>query len=401
MRSAKQLLWRHPDSPTEIPFATTNAVRAKLSAVTNYPVGLLPHSITLSNGDILHGVLTSLDADRAVVETPYAGTVTLQRSMLRSIVLQSAGGSVIYDGPGDLDGWTINSTVREAWTYRDGSWAALRPGAMIGKRLALPNAFEIDLTCRGSVFVRFRLDFLSTRTDVSNPLGFSLEMNGSQIKLIRNETGGARRQIGSTPSYRAERNAPLRFRLFVDQAQSEMHLFVNDDYTHTWKNIGSAPADGNAVTLRVDQQGLTLNRLRITGWSGQLPDLATRENDADYDLVRLANGDLAAGNMDRITDGLARIRTNFTSVSTPLDRILRIDFKRNGMRRARFFEDDVRLYYPASGYLTLRIETLKDGLLTGTSENLGRISLPQALFRSIRFDIYRDFEHPELEGLLF
>ena len=64
-------------------------------------------AVTLTNNDELPGTLVSMDDKSLVLDTWYAGKITIPRDMVKGITPLKTGEGTLYEGPTGLDGWTL------------------------------------------------------------------------------------------------------------------------------------------------------------------------------------------------------------------------------------------------------------------------------------------------------
>ena len=70
--------------------------------------------VTLSNGDIIPGKITSLDDTNLLIDSPIAGSLTIPRGELSSLHPSPTGGKLIYSGPYTTTGWNVLVPTSEA-----------------------------------------------------------------------------------------------------------------------------------------------------------------------------------------------------------------------------------------------------------------------------------------------
>ena len=128
---ANGLRWQSPDAHDPIVFRTTNIAVVKLDSHKQANPGKSAQKIGLTNGDELPGNILSLDDKNLVLDTWYAGRITISRAMLRHIVPISGINSAIYEGPTGMEGWTMGRMGGgRSWNFRDGSFIGSNYGTV-------------------------------------------------------------------------------------------------------------------------------------------------------------------------------------------------------------------------------------------------------------------------------
>src|SRR5579871_1404430 len=144
--------WRHPDADGLIQFLPDNVSEIDFPA-RNRPAVPKPDTcrIQLNNGDQLEGDIVGFNPDTAVLQTWYAGEITLPRKVIESLVPVPPDGAVLYQGPTGLEGWTMGKVVSALgdageWQYKNGAFYATN-AASIARKFQLPDVaiLEFDL----------------------------------------------------------------------------------------------------------------------------------------------------------------------------------------------------------------------------------------------------------------
>lgn len=90
------------------------------------------------------------------------------------------------------------------------------------------------------------------------------------------------------------------------------------------------------------------------------------------------------------------VETEYTPIRIPLSRIKSLSLGEIG-EQPRMYEQDVRAWFHDGGHITLKLESFKDGKITGFSQAFGDISIDLNAFSKIDFHIY-DPKHKEQRG---
>ena len=121
------LRWANPAAakPIDLQPAHIDSIRFAHSN----PVTVAPRShLRFANGDDLFGSVTSMDDNHLSFSTWFGQALLIPKTAVQSITILSSNYSIIYEGPGDADGWVIGSHNPESWVYSDGAFVrAPRP----------------------------------------------------------------------------------------------------------------------------------------------------------------------------------------------------------------------------------------------------------------------------------
>lgn len=400
--SSRAVRWRHAAASGDLVFACTNIDTIDFVASQPGPAEPVRQIVSLSNGDTLRGQVETLDDGVVKVSAAGGRSVLVPRPMIASIAFPHFGGKLLYSGPDGMIGWSQPPvTDGVGWVFDKGELLSRYP-VSIGRPVTLPKTAVIEFSCVDEQPLAFRFDFYSDRPLGFQPTGFFMELRQSTVLVSYVDRNTGQRDLGGTRQCPYIPGGRMNYRLCVNGKTSEITLFVNGATAGSWKVPADAAFAGNVIGFQPRTVGtLRVSGIRVSEWDGRLPNAGDDAKDPLHDVVHLTNGDSAAGRMKSIVNGVALIQTDFTTATLPIERIARIDLAATNRRRARFFADDVWLYYPDQGRLTLRIEAVTNDVVSGYSENVGHVAIPLREFRRMRLNPYANFDDPEFAELPF
>ncbi len=102
-----ELRWRHSEARDTITLKTQKLRRLSFHGGRSRKNLRSPSYIQLTDGDRIPGTLISLNAENLVMETEFAGNVSIPREFVSQISPRPHGGLVHYIGPFTGDDWTV------------------------------------------------------------------------------------------------------------------------------------------------------------------------------------------------------------------------------------------------------------------------------------------------------
>ncbi len=400
IKPAEGLRWTHPDVAAPILFALTNFSEVHLGSPPQ-PVSRPPNfcHVKLVNDDELSGGLVSLDADALVLDTWYAGRVTLPRARVKSFTPVPAPAAVIYDGPTGLDGWTLGKVQgipdSGQWRFVNGAFIATQ-SASIARDLKLPErmSLEFEMAWRGTfnLAVALYTDSLqpiSLRAKENEPdFGnfYSLQMNNPVLSLLYVSKLEPLAQLGQSIISAFSQTNRAHVVIKVDKPQNLIALYADGALLKSWSDPDGFRAKGTGV--RIVHQGvgaIRLSNIRVTEWDGHLETPAPAAVNPKQDLARLVNMDTVAGELLAFRDGKLRFNTGATSVEIPLTRVAQVDFAAEKLQPVAKQPNDVRLYFAQRGSVTLELESWDAQRVAGTSRVFGKVELKPEAFSRVQF----------------
>lgn len=245
----------------------------------------------LTNGDVLPGNVRALDAEGLTLQTWYAGTIRVGRRFARAVDFGVTPQKLVYQGPGDLSGWSDN----EDWELEDGKLVCGTTGTIVRDGV-LPQQFILRFRVEWENGPKFRIYFCDDhleRTGLADRYYFEINSKGSQLK--RQTASGDRQWFTLAQSYRlpeefARRGVDVEIR--VDRVQRLLYLYLDGEkIQRTADSIDEFPT-GTGVML----QSLA---------SGELKNIVPRIEIYEWDAITELRRD--EGHEDPSTDGIVDI----------------------------------------------------------------------------------------------
>ena len=379
--------WQSPEAGEPIVFKTGQVAEIKLDAQrpSNAPVSA--ERIGLTNGDEFPGNIVSLDGNTLVLDTWYAGRLSIPRAMLRSIIPLSGGDSVVYEGPTGLDGWSTGRTgIERSWSFRDGALIGTNY-CTIGRDVKLPDmsSLEFDLVLRGNS--QFSVGIYSDRTDTFGNC-YMLALSAGYIEMQRFSRTGGSSDLGSAQMQNVVRNDKSHVEIRTNKEKKSIWLLIDGKIVKEWSDPAEFNGGGGNIVFSC-QPGtyVRLTDIKVSKWDGKFDESASPEAQSDEDAVQLANEDRVSGHLEAIQDGKAKLSSAYAELSIPIDRIDQVDFAAAHADQAKPDPSDVRAYFPEGGSVTMQLNQWDEKGATGSSPNFGKASFSPGAFARILFNL--------------
>lgn len=395
--------WRHTDVENAIEFAPDNIAEIHFPNRPRVPISS-PSAcrLQLSNGDELDGNVVLYDGEKAVLETWYAGEVTVARKMIQSIVPVLPEGAVVYEGPTGLEGWTIGKVVSALgdageWKYRNGAFYATN-AASIARDVNIPDMarIEFDLAWKGV----FQLAF-AIYTDYMQPINlankdtepqfagfYSLQLNSFSANLLPVKKNDPLRYLGqvSVPAFNQKNAAHVEIR--ASKPARSVALYVDGQLIKQWIDTEEFAGEGKGVRFVHQGQGrIRLSHFRISEWNGQSDEKLVGVGEVKQDVARLRNGDKVSGDVLNIQDGKMIVSTGGTQLTVPLSRVKQIDFASPGTERKTDDAANIRAVFTRGGSVTFQLVEWEGGKIVGTSPNFGQLAFDSTAFSKVELEL--------------
>lgn len=365
--------------------------------------------VRLRNQEILDGDLVDYDKNRLLLNTWYAGVLTIPRGELETLVPMTSSFTEIYTGPAGMEGWTSGKVANLAtdsgeWAYRRGAFYATKP-ASIAQDLHLPDMASVrfDLAWKGTLHLAVALytDYLhpvSLATKEKEPdFGgfYSLQINTYYANLLPVRQFEPLKYLGTAPVPALAQRNRCDVEIRVHKPKRTFALYVDGTMVKQWIDPEAFAGRGTAVRFVHQGQGqVRLANIRVLQWDGQLEEPLTQSTaasstntpaEAAVDRVTLRNGDRMDGLVENVSDGRAIVQSSTARLPIPLSRLRRIDFKPVPTTEAAETNATVKVDLTGGGWTRLKLERWTPEALLGDHAQLGRLKIQPQVVERISF----------------
>lgn len=372
-------------------------------------------TLTLTNGDVIRGQLSSVTDDKVEFSTWYAGPLSFGRGMVKSLGINDRP-TLIYRGPSGMDGWR-QSGDSASWSYQANAFRATSPGG-IGREVETPDE------CRFVFTAEWRGDFKLVLNLFSPDLGTISPRSGYRInfdrRMVNLQKVGADFPLGQVATAQElQVNEKSRIEIRVSHKSGDVCLLLDDRLVAVWtdpepkenlsgKGMQFASQDGSSVKI---------SSIEVSAWDGHVektpemefgggfggirlggfqrfrdeviePEPEPELKDGEQGRMALRNGDSIIGEVLSIADGIITIKTAYSEVSLPVARLRDIALKPVAKNVAKLNNGDVRAWFPDGSSMLFRLESMTPETITGYSQNFGTADFKRSAFNRIEFNIH-------------
>jgi len=381
------LHWQSPEARDPILFKPGNVSQIKLDSHKAEGAAHSAQIAGLTNGDEFPGNIVSLDDKTLLLDTWYAGRLSIPRAMLRRITPLSESDTSLYEGPTGLDGWSVGRMGGgRSWIFRDGALVGSNYGT-IGRDVNLPDTSSIvfDVVLRGNS--QFSIGIYSDHADNFGNC-YLLQLSNGYTELQRYSRNGGSNDLGSTQLQNVMRRDKAHIELRTSKEKKSIWLMVDDKVVKEWTDPAEFNGGGGNIIFSC-QPGtyVKISNIKVSKWDGKFEDTTTPENKGGEDSVQLANEDKVTGHLVSIQDGKAKFSSAYADLDIPLDRVEQIDLSGAHATQAPAAPADVRAYFPGRGSVTMQLTHWDSKGGMGSSPNFGKASFSPDAFAKILFNL--------------
>lgn len=395
---AGKLTWRHAESESPLTFDMKNLESMHLAKSSDMMAS--ENLIYLSNGDVLPGQILELNETEAVVSTWYAGEIKVLRSMIKSIRFGEKNDKLILARmPKNERQMKKDWKMTGNWNFENDTMISTQNGYLSRDMTETDKlAMSFVLARSGNSNAEIYL-FADAEKGTSSP-AYVFRFNQNYVNCYVKEEGGRSRYFGNLYyNDNGESVNELSVQIYADKQAHQFHLVVNGNPLQVVRPNKSSkrPKFNGLVIASSSNRTMKISKLLIKKWDGSLDlDLNSETNEDEEtkaDKVTFTNADMVSGKLLTILNGEASFKTDFATMTIPVDRMASLRFADTGLERARRQKMDVRgVIGDGSGGLTFELLNYKDGNLKVRSENFGEAIVTRKLFSDLQFNIYKKKE---------
>lgn len=189
--------------------------------------------IELINGDLLPATIESMDEHKLNVFSPDAGRLDIPRESVKSMQLGIQRRKVIYEGPRNLEEWTVSEDQLKNWQFENQGLVSKGPSTA-SKVLPLPRQFilRFELKWQAGTTPNFIVSFADPLVAKGEPSNrYYLQFGGAGLEIKREATKGKRYNtfaiLNRPPDQYPDRRLQVEIRVNRDNAR--MQLFLNGE----------------------------------------------------------------------------------------------------------------------------------------------------------------------------
>lgn len=358
------------------------------------------------SGDVIQGELLAVNAESIILNTWYAGKLTLNRNMVKDLQIFDVSPPV-YTGPIKADDWNI--LPEDSWTFENSGYRNTGSGSLTKKFKDLPErycfTFHASWKNRFSMQILFGADD-DTDQNPDNHYMIVLDAGTSYMQKRASDVNalGVMRNGGMIGEYKRDQifqtKEKSQIKLYVDTKTGLFALYSDDSLIQQWTDVEKPILNGKAIHLRNTQatSRVVISRMSVSEWDGALPMIETDDKKnpienpepaKDEQRIILRNGDIMLGKVDKIENSQISLTTRYNEIKLPVSRIKKLALAPNEYDERLLQNGDVRAWFPDGNYITFRLESIaEDGKLTGYSQHFGTATFDPAAFTRIEFNIY-------------
>lgn len=392
------LVWISPSFKDPVAFKQAKMLEMRLAPEPSDPQGTSFALLTLNNGDSLRGELSAMDDSTVTLRTTYAGDLKFRREMVDGLrIIQRPAVLVAPKG----SEWKFEPS-EGAWSAQGNNLVTQGQGNA-SLALEYPERFRLGFDLEWKSGLRFHVLFLANQEQGEAGGGYDLYCQERYVYMRKREGNGAIRAqggafIGPTANLTdfSEKDK-LRLELVADTRSGYVALLLDGRTVQEWTDPTPIPhhAASRLQFSSEDGQQMRVSRITLSPWDGNIEALSIEDptrkaaDSPDAQQLVLRNGDVITAQTLKIGDGHAEVKTAHGAIKVPIQRLRIVAMPKpaGNPPTPKKMLGDVRAWFPDGGRITFRLDDLKDGKITGFSQQFGTAEFDLNAFERIEMNV--------------
>ncbi|MDB6058284.1 MAG: hypothetical protein JWO95_2128 [Verrucomicrobiales bacterium] len=344
------------------------------------------------NGDEVFGVLNSLNDQQLELTAWFGSVLKIPRQAVQSITFLSRGYRVVYEGPTELEGWSVSGVPGGAsnWWYRDGS--LFGAAGTLGRKFDLTNSctVEFDLSSKAT----YQNLMLSLYTDSIDRLdfgndGYIFTFSADNAQLRRAQRGVSPVDMGSAVLAHPDNKDRVHITIHANKEDASITLMADNKVAKRWKDSSGFAAKGTGLLFENigGGQPVRISNLRISSWQGRFEPDTNPLTQTNADSVLFANRDRAQGKITAFDAGKVSLTAGTNNLQVPMERVRQITFAPTPNTQQQRGPWEVRAYFLRGGMISFRLASWDKDQVSGESSIFGPLSFQTQTVREMEFNL--------------
>ena len=373
---------------------------AALFPETYSRIEVLPRNQETS-GDTISGLLEEHNVDSIKINTPYSESLTLKRSMIKSLnIISNQQGQ--YHGPNNIEEWATSdqqtSAKSNAWQFKEGNLTSYSQNAeSIGREMRLKDKAHVRFDVSWEDHLGLSLQLYSSDPQSRQPSAcYHFKFDKYAVVMITRtegrEQGHRRQRFG--PQVRPK-PTKSRFDIYINRETGTANIHIDGQEACIIQSpIPGAQDLGTGLAfVSHPARSITISNISISPWHGLAMNhlhIASRDQgkeDKSSHNILLINGDNIPCDVGTIKGDRMLVDTKHTPINIPIGKIKSVHWQ-DKREEPKKYRGDVRAWFHSGGFITLRLSSIGDGKLSGYSQATGNAVFDTKAFSRVDFNIY-------------
>lgn len=350
-----------------------------------------------NHGDVIAGTLKEINKDAVVLETPYAGALTIARKFIHQIKYLRAGNGYYY---GPSSGFEWSCVPENSWRYHRQRMESIVSG-QIGRDVNLQALSHVSFKATWKSSMRFKLQlYASNVTKESADAYYELTINRSYAYMrTRGKIAAGAQLLGGGRwkqlTIRPDENQ-AQFDVFTNRKTGLLTIYINGSEACQLNSQNPDPKNlGTGLSfVAEDRYPITISDISVSPWDGvsypkSADEKKPEENKPAADQLHTIDGRSFPFQTAKVTKKhIALTHAKSGIINIPLDEFRLVTLPTKG-EEPKKYRNDVRAWFQHGGYITLNLKTLENGKISGFHQALGNVTLDLAAISYIEFNIHQ------------
>lgn len=342
----------------------------------------------------LQGQLDELTEKSLTLSTDYAGSLTVDRSLVKSISITNSTTS-LYTGPKSIEEWNAFGEAG-TWKFSNSSLISNASRGSIAQDVGLPDKALLTFNLSWKVRPGLSLYLFADKADDEQPSSYyEIRLNSNYMYMQKSTPLDSSRQLAKMPNTQLSFDSQsAEVAIYMDKNKGIFHVFVNGEKTYTFTDHSPSPEGfGSSIFFRNDNESrMLIKEIQVENWTNAIP---TEEDQKAYSKlsgegqkILLANGDAVIGQIGEISNGLLSIETKYTPLKIPLAGVRDLHLPPVEENHPKAERNDIKAYFHDGGWVMIDVVKIDNSQIRGKNKAIGPCEFDIRAFKKLEFNVY-------------
>jgi hypothetical protein len=222
---------------------------------------------------------------------------------------------------------------------------------------------------------------------------YILNISSNYIYLQRYSRNEGNDSIGQAECRRLMEKNSAHFTILVNKKLKAFTIMVNGSLVQQASDSrGEFCGKGGIISFYNSGSygALKIKNILVAKWDGRIPNAAAESDESTKDNIVFSNEDKVTGKLKSIESGQITFETEFAALNVPIERAKSIRFSNEGSQVAKRNTNDIKAYFNSDESMTVDIQKILNGKISGKSENFGAAEFSLNAFKKLALNIYAE-----------
>jgi len=345
-------------------------------------------TITLTNNSTLVGSIISLTPEKIILNTKYAGQLSIKPAMVKEITFNTQKNQYLYSGPNNKDKWIKNSStikIKNKTLYIKGynNTAKLK--------IKQKGMLKYEFTTPENIQKKIQFIFLSTTKDSNHTTSYHFHLSNNNLSIEKSTYNDVcRKKLSLFNDYISglKPTKNIKITILTNPHTKTITILVNGLIVKQYKDKQNFINHGEYIEFSSGYSiQTTIRDIKISTWDGKISQPSPSYK-SKTDKITFTNKDQITGTIQSITEQKVHFKTKYATLIIPFQNITTLKMATQKQVAPQHCKNDIKAIFADGNSIIMELLSLKNGIIKAKSEIFSDATFKQSAFKQIILNIY-------------